>query len=459
MPRYKLSIVVLVYNTEEYLRECLDSLVYQSLNDIEIIIVNDSSPDDSHVIIEEYKNKYSNIKVINQVNSGGAVAGNNGLKVATGEYVTIMDSDDIVPMNAYEKMYTNAIETNADIVIGKPNIIVNGSQKEIIYKRERHVWEKERIITDLSDYPEIFYDGFYWNKIYKKDLIFRNDCFMPPGMLYADRPMVHKAFLFADKISIITDVVYLWRKREANTSNQSITQQKYDINNLKDRIESLNYQIDYFEEYSNDDLLTTFLKSNIDRLFFPIKGILNSIEFREYYLSELSKLFSRIKDIYNNDLGITKNIYVFLIINKKVKELIEFVQMDNKGPIIQDKDKFYWALPYFRDERIGIPDSFFEVKELFESAIKIEEIKITNSILNFTKLVIPDSFKIIKVYLQLQSRINIGDTINYEFVNNGSNNYSLNINLDELHKVNLYDIYLVFYQDKTEKNLEYQKIC
>lgn len=133
---YKLSVVVLVYNTENYLRECLDSLINQTLKDIQIIIVNDESPDNSLEIIKEYQKNYSNIVLINQKNSGGAIAGNNGLTKATGEYVTIIDSDDIVPLYAYEKLYTEAKEKDSDIVIGKPNILIDGIQKEIIYKKK-----------------------------------------------------------------------------------------------------------------------------------------------------------------------------------------------------------------------------------------------------------------------------------------------------------------------------------
>ena len=95
MSQYKLSVVVLVYNTENYLKECLDSLVNQSMPDLQIIAVNDESPDNSGEILNEYEKKYPNITVIHQKNSGGANAGNHGLKYATGEFITLMDSDDI----------------------------------------------------------------------------------------------------------------------------------------------------------------------------------------------------------------------------------------------------------------------------------------------------------------------------------------------------------------------------
>jgi len=294
MSQYKLSVVVLVYNTEYYLKECLDSLVNQSLPDLQIIAVNDESPDNSAEILDEYEKKYSNMMVIHQKNSGGANAGNHGLKYATGEYITLMDSDDILPLDAYEKLYLEAKKTESDIVIGRPNILINGFQKEIIYKKEREVWQKNKLIEKVKDYPDVFYDGFYWNKIFRRELIFEYQCFMPPGMLYADRPMVHKAFLYAKKISIITDVVYLWRKRGEEATQKSITQLNGDLRNFQDRIESLKYQLEYFENYGDKELLNEFLKRNIERLFFPIKNIVWDKKFRHVFYKEINRFYKRL---------------------------------------------------------------------------------------------------------------------------------------------------------------------
>ncbi|PKR82660.1 glycosyltransferase family 2 protein [Heyndrickxia camelliae] len=449
--KYKLSVVVLVYNTECYLRECLDSLVNQTLKDIEIIIVNDSSPDNSHLIIEEYDSLYENIKVINQKNSGGAIAGNNGLRQSSGEYVTIMDSDDIVPLNAYEKLYNEAKSTDAEIVIGKPNILLNGVQREIIYKRERDVWKENRIVSDLLEFPEIFYDGFYWNKIYKRELLFKHDCFMPPGMLYADRPMVHKAFLYAKKISIITDVVYLWRKRDEDTKAKSITQLKFDLNNLKDRITSLNYQIDYFKKYGNMTLTNEFLKTNIDRLFFPINGIIGDKVFRSVYFKELKRIFSQISNIYDNDLGITKNIYIYMILNNLKSELINYLTNEPKGKIIGENGNFYWTLPYFRDKTVKIPDHLFRINTLFEAIIKIGSISCENNHLKIKDLNIPAAFTIHSVKLEMQSRFNIDDRMIFNLNMKSFNCFSYELELSHFDSTNIYDMYLIFNYDNNKE--------
>ena len=113
----KVSIIVPVYNVEKYIKKCLDSLVHQTLSDIEIIVVNDGSPDNSELIINQYLKKYSNIKYFKKENGGQGSARNFGLSKAIGKYIMFVDSDDYVDITMAEKMYNSAIANNSDMVI------------------------------------------------------------------------------------------------------------------------------------------------------------------------------------------------------------------------------------------------------------------------------------------------------------------------------------------------------
>ena len=113
----KISIVVPVYNVEKYLSKCLESLISQTLADIEIICINDGSTDKSLEILENYASKDNRVKIINQENQGVSTARNNGLACANGEYVTFVDSDDWLESNSCEELYNKAIQTNSDIVL------------------------------------------------------------------------------------------------------------------------------------------------------------------------------------------------------------------------------------------------------------------------------------------------------------------------------------------------------
>lgn len=434
-------MVVLVYNTEQYLRDCLDSLVNQTLKDIEIITVNDESPDNSLFILEEYAEKYPNIIVVNQENSGGAVAGNNGVRRARGKYVTLMDSDDIVPLDAYEKLYKKAEEEAADIVIGKANILIDGLQKEILYKKERQVWEKERVINSVHEFLDIFYDGFYWNKIYNREFLLNNDCLMPPGMLYADRPMVHKAFLYAKKIAIIKDLVYLWRKRGEEASQKSITQTNSDMKNFRDRLESYYYQLDYIKDFNDPVLFNEFSKRNIDRFFFPIKGILESEEFKEVYLHEVRSIFSQIDDIYENDLGVIKNVYIYMILHDLREELVDFLKQEPQGKIVEEDGKFYWALPYYKNDKTYIPDELFQLKKMLPQFIKMDDIELSNGKVTVHGLSFPEAFDIKGIELNVRSRLNIEDAHSFTF-SKTDRGYTVTVDLENFNETNVYDVYL-----------------
>ena len=127
MPKF--SVVVPIYNVEAYIKDCVESLQNQTLKEIEIILVDDGSPDNSGSIIDDYASKDERIKVIHKANGGVSAARNDGLKVATGEYVLFCDSDDMMEIDACEKLYKAGIDSDADVVIGDVYRIIDGEKK------------------------------------------------------------------------------------------------------------------------------------------------------------------------------------------------------------------------------------------------------------------------------------------------------------------------------------------
>ena len=115
----KISIIIPIFNTEKYLKTCLNSVLNQTLKEIEIICINDGSTDNSLKIIEEYASKDKRIKFISQKNNGVSYARNKGLEIATGEFIGFVDSDDYASKNFFEKLYNSALKTNSDIACGE----------------------------------------------------------------------------------------------------------------------------------------------------------------------------------------------------------------------------------------------------------------------------------------------------------------------------------------------------
>ena len=193
----KVSIIVPVYNTGKYLNKCIDSLIGQSLKDIEIILINDGSPDNSDEIIKGYKDK--RIKYIKKDNEGIGKTRNLGIRKSTGEYLMFIDSDDYIDKDCALKMYEKAINSNCDLVMSNYYNDKNGKIENV------HFLSFED--TNVLDNPEIFMNINLGpcNKIYKRELLFDNDIFFEEKLKYEDVPFVIKALLNAKKIGKIDD--------------------------------------------------------------------------------------------------------------------------------------------------------------------------------------------------------------------------------------------------------------
>lgn len=456
---YKLSVVVIVYNTEYYLEECLDSLVNQTLDSMEIICVNDGSTDNSLNVLNRYAKKYDNIKVIDQENAGGANAGNRGLKEAKGEYVTLVDSDDMVVEDAYEKMYNKAKETDSDVVCGKPNIYVTGFQREV--SNIHNPWYKEQSINP-EDFLDIFHDAYYWNKIYRREFVEKNEIYMIPGKIYADVPLVFRAYLFANKVTIIPDVVYYWRKRDQEAIEQgdsatSVSKSLLDTNNMHDRLITYYYLKDYFIEAGKEYLFNSAVKLYFERLFYPIKGILKDEQFKQAYLTEMIPILNDIENVYDNNLPIEYNLYIYFLLNNKIDTLEEFINfyLDDSNTTI-DNGKAYWNLKYFKNPKYNLPNELFEINSVFSRFIKIDSINVYEDHICFENIQVPGNMKIDDAYLTLIGLTIKGDSRNQnkiefplEIVN--KNTFNAKLPITEIKTINVFDVYLRFkYEGKDD---------
>lgn len=456
---YKLSVVVLVYNTEYYLEDCLDSLVNQTLDNIEIICVNDESTDNSLNILKQYARKYDNIRIINQKNAGGANAGNRGLKEAKGEYVTLVDSDDIVVEDAYEKMYNKAKETDSDVVCGKPNIYITGIQREVSHMH--NPWYKEQSINP-EDFLDIFHDAYYWNKIYRREFVEKNEIYMIPGKIYADVPLVFRAYLFANKVTIIPDVVYYWRKRDQEAIEQgdsatSVSKSLLDTNNMHDRLITYYYLKDYFIEAGKEYLFNSAVKLYFERLFYPIKGILKDEQFKQAYLNEMIPILNDIDNVYDNDLPIEYNLYIYFLLNNQIDALEEFMNFHkfDSSTVVED-GAYYWNLKYFQNPKYDIPKELFKITSLNDKFIRIDSIKTDKKFINIGDIHVHANVDIDNAYVVLMGLTKKGASRNdnsYEFKLEelNKNNFNAKIPIKKINNLNIFDAYLKFeYDGKTE---------
>jgi len=211
----RISVIVSVYNTEKYLKECFNSLVNQTYKDIEIIAVNDGSNDNSPEILNEFAKKYKNIKIINQKNKGYSEARNVALKEATGDYIGFVDSDDYIAPDMFEKLMNTAKNKKSDIVsCSFFRFYQDGSKVLDSNELFFNVLEEKRNTHSLLNYPELLLDhGFVWNRIYKTELLKENNIIFPKDIEFGEDTYFHRlALIKAKNIEYIKDSLYFYRQ-------------------------------------------------------------------------------------------------------------------------------------------------------------------------------------------------------------------------------------------------------
>ncbi len=206
-----ISVIVPVYNVEKYLQKCVDSIINQTYQNLEIILVDDGSTDNSGKICDEYLKKDKRIKVIHKRNGGLSDARNWAIDVAEGEYIEFVDSDDYIEQDMIEFLYNNIEQYNADISICSYYMI---DEKECINQstNELYVYSRLEILQEVLLDEKI--RSYAWNKLFKKSLF--DDIRFPVGKIFEDVITIGKLFEKSEKV-VLNDVAkYYYRQREGS---------------------------------------------------------------------------------------------------------------------------------------------------------------------------------------------------------------------------------------------------
>ena len=297
----RFSIIVPVYNVEKYLHRCVDSLIKQTYKNIEIILVNDGSTDSSGSICDDFKSKDSRINVIHQKNQGVAETRNSGLKIAQGEYIVFVDSDDTIELNSCE-VFNDFIEVNEnlDILCGGANIL----EKNRIYNYKFINNEKENIMSgleflklQLENKNKVYHSS--WIIVFRRMLLTDNELsFNKEYLVGEDEPFNTKALFYAKRVIITGFTHYNYYRRLSSLAN---------TNSLK-KINSMILMCQEFEEEINklddtrlkkllyNEFLTRYIKlfAAIDRFNPNDKQIFKKVITLKHALT----LFNKIKVIF-----------------------------------------------------------------------------------------------------------------------------------------------------------------
>lgn len=272
----KISVIVPVYNTSMYLDKCLNSLLNQTLKEIEIICVNDGSTDSSREILQNFAKNNSQIKIINQQNQGQSAARNAGMKEAKGQYIGFIDSDDWADEKMFEKLYNRAKQSDSDMTMCAITV----------YDEKTGAQTTNDPYLTLSLFPQSFEDKTFsykdcldflfricvipWNKIYKNDWLKQHNIKFIEGVVFEDTAFTVEALILADNISLVNDPLVYYRKGSQTSvcaGKQNLDYKKLDLFIVFEKMEQIlkensiyNLLGDYFKFYKRNNLIYWYEK-------------------------------------------------------------------------------------------------------------------------------------------------------------------------------------------------------
>lgn len=302
MANIKLSVIVPVYNTESYLCECLDSIINQTIENMEIICVNDGSTDNSLEILEEYAKKDSRIKIFTIENSGLSIARNYGMNHAMGEYIGFVDSDDYIDLEMFEKLYAKSKAKNLDMCMCKISTFEDGTDivdDDFWYFALNDFNNLKKDVFSHKDTKEFLCEIAVtsFNKIYKKSFIDKNNIEFPENIIFEDEIFFYHCYLRAKRVSIVKENLYYYRRnREGSIVEQTDDKDFSSMVKIFKLIREIFIETDNYEEYKNI-ISNHFISVEIWRYGFT------SQKYHESFFKELKEDTSRLcedKEIYDN---------------------------------------------------------------------------------------------------------------------------------------------------------------
>lgn len=314
----KVSVVIPVYNTEKYLRACLSSVINQTYSNIEIIIINDGSSDDSALICKEYSKSDERITFIDKDNEGVSVARNIGITLAKGEWIYFLDSDDFLDFNAFEKLINTASDTNCDVIqFGLRRLMVGNIVSENKPSNYQEYQDLELFLEENELKPVSACLHFFKSSVIKNNKIkFNEKLKHNEDMLF-----VYSLYCHLKKIVVINDILYNLVLREDSVSHKPI-----EIRVLRDKLLFLSELCDYVRKQK---LIKQYKEeiNNLFKNFFVTAVYYKEYRYYKYNLQmDFRILYSKNKDILNRSFISVANynidlVYYPLMVIHRIKKI------------------------------------------------------------------------------------------------------------------------------------------
>jgi CDP-glycerol glycerophosphotransferase len=374
----RVSVVVPIYNVEAYLEPCLDSAAAQTMGDLDIVMVDDGSTDGSAAIARDYARRDKRFRLLTQPNAGLSAARNTGIDAAEGEFMAFLDSDDLLPENAYELLLGALDETGSDFASGNVQRLTRWSTTQSRFLAK--AFGQTRLKTHITKFRPLLADRTAWNKLWRRSFWDDHDLRFPEGRVHEDIPVVLPAHFMARSVDLVSDPVYLYRARD--DGDLSITQRRLEPKVLLDRLQAIGEVRAYLAGNESRKARRWYDQSIVaDDLRLHLNILDNADDdYRELFLDRVNALLDDADGrTYDHLLAIDRLKY-HLVRRRLMAELLEVLRFAREDlaatPPVRHHGRWYGDYPFRSDRRLDIPQSIYRLDQELALEPTLEQLRV-----------------------------------------------------------------------------------
>ena len=373
----RISVVVPMYNVAPYLQTCLESLAQQTMADLEVVMVDDGSTDESPVIAERFAARDSRFRLVRQANAGLGAARNTGVVHAVGAFIAFVDSDDVVPRHAYELLVGALDRTGSDMAAGNVRRLTQLGTVQVGFLAR--AFERPRLQTHITRFPLLLADRMAWNKVFRRSFWDQHGFRFPQGVYHEDIPVTLPAHYLARAVDLIDETVYLWRLREGG--ELSITQRRTETKTLRDRVAA----VDYVSRFLADQRLPVS-KALYDRtvvaqdLRYSLDLLASADdEYRRLFIDLANEFIDRADPWALEQRLAIDRLKWQLVRRRALPELLEVLGFADEElaerPPVRKGRHWYGDYPYRMDERLAIPPRVYRLNDELAPVFRLNDVR------------------------------------------------------------------------------------
>jgi CDP-glycerol glycerophosphotransferase len=355
----RISVVVPIYDVEDYLEDCLRSIAGQTHDDLEVVMVDDGSTDASAAIAERFARHDPRFTLIRQPNAGLGAARNTGLDAASGEYLAFADSDDVLPPDAYERLLSTLERTGSDFATGNVQRLSSEGCTQAAFLAATFARPRPR--THVRHFAPLLADRTAWNKLWRRSFWDRHGLRFPEGRLHEDIPVIVPAHFLARSVDVVSAPVYHYRVRENGAP--SITQRRHELRALRDRLAAIEEVHDFLVRHESRRHRRRYERSVVAgdlRYHLDLLGDATD-EYRHVFLERANAFLDGAQRGVCDRLPAIERLKWHLVRRRMLPELLEVLRFQREEalatPPLRARGRYYGDFPFRTDRRLRIPRS------------------------------------------------------------------------------------------------------